>query len=174
MGDLTDEFWRTASVLAFTQVGLEHLDREIPWVTSEENPDPALLLLTHHPDDPASRADGAWRRSELQGAAAPGGWLQQWLTDAWLALILARWEYHYRPAFAQQWEVPVDQVVSPVIGDLRLLRNDVIHHGGIATPNNTGRCRMLTRFAPEERIVLTPEDLRALTGLLHVGVDTYR
>ena len=37
-------------------------------------------------------------------------------------------------------------VRDDLLGDIRLLRNDIVHHGGIATKANSGRCKILQWF----------------------------
>ncbi|TWP32105.1 hypothetical protein [Leekyejoonella antrihumi] len=111
-----------------------------------------------------------WRKSQIEGAAATDGWLQEWLTHAWLALMFARWEAHYRPAFADANGVDQKEVHSDVIGDIRNLRNGVIHHRGIATAKNTGRCKVLTKFSVGDKVLLRPEDVRLMRDAMQVRI----
>lgn len=57
-----------------------------------------------------------------------------------------------------------------MIGDIRRMRNDVLHHDGIATVTNTGKCK-LVRIHPGARIILTPDDIRFLLRHLIVKVS---
>lgn len=168
--ELAKEFWRTAGVMTFAQVAIKKLSDDIPWTVTKENPDPNLSLSPHDPNDPKAVADASWRKSQIEGAAATDGWLQQWLTHAWLATMFARWEAHYRPAFADANGVEEKQVRSDVIGDIRNLRNDVIHHRGIATKKNTGKCKVLTQFNEGDMILLRPEDVRLLRDAMQVEI----
>jgi hypothetical protein len=168
MDEFAQEFWRSAGVMTFSRVAVTQLLNCVPMKASPSNPDPNLFLGAGNPNDPSTRPDASWRLSDLRSAADHNGWLQQWLTDAWIALIFARWESHYRPEFARAHGLDVASVQCDVIGDLRHLRNDVIHHAGVATAANAGRCRAITRFAPGDRILLTPEDVRSLQNVLAV------
>jgi hypothetical protein len=81
-----------------------------------------------------------------------------------------RLEPYYRPAFADANGVDKKQVRSEVMGDIRNLRNDVIHHRGIATAKNTGKCKILTKLSVGDMILLRPEDVRLLEGFDQVEI----
>ena len=168
--ELAEEFWHTAGVMTFSQVAIKTMSDGIGWTVTEENPDPTLFIGAGDPNDPKTVADASWRKSQIEGAAATDGWLQEWLTHAWLALMFARWEAYFRPAFAHANGVDQRQVRSEVIGDIRNLRNDVIHHRGIATAKNTGKCKVLTKFSVGDMILLTPEDVRLLRDAMQVEI----
>jgi len=168
--ELAEEFWHTAGVMSFSRVAIKMMGDTIGWSETKENPDPTLFLGAGDPNDPNTVADASWRKSQIEGAAAEDGWLQQWLTHAWLALMFARWEAYYRPAFANAADVEERQVRSDAIGDIRNLRNDVIHHRGIATRTNAGKCKILTKFNVGDIILLTPSDVRALRDALQVEI----
>lgn len=170
LDEFAAEFWRSAGVLTFTGLGLSKLVEQLP-ETHPDNPDPQIFVGPDAPTVPGARVDASWRRSDLESAARKDGWLREWLTDAWIALIFARWEGHYRPAFAATHGIEPSRVNSVVVGDIRLMRNDVIHHRGIATAKNTGKCKIITRLRPGDRIILTPEDIRALHAVLDVTLN---
>lgn len=96
------------------------------------------------------------------------GWLAEWMTQAWVALIFSRWEDHYRQLFAASAEVPVKEVTSEVMGDIRHLRNDILHNNGVAG-KNTRKTMLLKRFSDGQRIVLGPEDIWLLSDKLSVS-----
>jgi hypothetical protein len=61
----------------------------------------------------------------------------------------------------------------PVLGDIRLLRNDIVHHNAVATPR-IAKCEVLKWFAPGDHIQLNAERvdsavlaIRAAIGDLH-------
>ncbi|WP_207006288.1 hypothetical protein [Nocardioides aromaticivorans] len=163
--------------MTFTQVAMRAFADSLPPAASTANPDPTLFIGDADPNDPAALVDASWPMSRIRGAADMDGWLQQWLSDAWLTMLFARWEAHYRPAFAAANGVEVDRVVSDVIGDIRHLRNDVVHHGGVASARNAGKCIIMTKFSEGTRIQLQPEDVRTLRSALKVSIkpdDTAR
>ena len=65
------------------------------------------------------------------------------------------WEAEYRNRFSDGLEG--DDLMRPEtapMGDLRHIRDDLVHHRGIASEPNTGRCTVLKWFEPGDRIVL--------------------
>lgn len=171
LDEFAAEFWRSAGVLTFTELGLRQLLERLPDGTPPENPDPRIFVGPDDPNTLGARVHASWRRSDLVSAVDIAGWLREWLTHAWVALVYARWESYYRPAFARLNGVGVDRVGSHVVGDIRHLRNDIVHHGGVATNRNTGRCRIITRFQAGDRIIFTPDDIRVLHAALEVSID---
>lgn len=170
MDDFSSEFLKSSGVMTFTQVGIKMFADSVGWVPPEVNSDPRMILSRSAPTDPGARADASWSKSEIEGAADPEGWLQEWITQAWIALIFSRWEDHYRPLFAKAERVDKNQVTSDVMGDIRNLRNDVIHHNGTAG-KNTAKNKFLIRFGEGDRIVLAPEDIWLLSDNLQVAID---
>jgi hypothetical protein len=50
---------------------------------------------------------------------------------------------------------------SDIMGDLRLIRNSIIHNKAVASPDVV-RCKVITRFKPGEKIVLLKHDIYAI------------
>lgn len=171
MHEFSQEFRRSAGVMTFSQVGIRQFAESLTWNINNANPDPQIILARSAPTEPGARPDAAWRKSEVDGAADPNGWFQEWIGSAWLTMIYARWEDHYRPLFARTHEVDKNLVKSQIMGDIRNLRNDVVHHNGIAG-KNTAKNIVLNRFEPGEKIVLSIEDIWLLDDNLVVYIDS--
>jgi hypothetical protein len=75
------------------------------------------------------------------------GLVAQQIGHQWLLLVFHEWEDEFRPRLAAARAVPVDEVRDPVLGDLRLMRNDIIHHRGLAMATNSERRTRLNWFA---------------------------
>lgn len=167
--DFAQEFRRSSGVMTFTTVGIRKFADSISWDIHPDHPDPHMMISRSAPTDPGARPDAVWRKSEIEDAASPEGWLQKWISQAWLALIFSRWEDHYRPLFATAAGVEPKAVTCEVIGDVRHLRNDIIHNDGIAG-KNARKCRILTRFIDGDEILIVPEDVWLLADNLTVAV----
>jgi hypothetical protein len=168
MDEFGSEFDMQASVRSFTIAGLHELAKKLP-APLPENPDPMIFIGEGDPNKDGTVPDGWWRQSQLVDAIDKVGWLNTWLSDAWITLIFARWECHYRPEFARLFDADLDQIVSPVMGDLRHMRHDIAHHRGMASRDRTGtKCEIITRFRTGDRIVLTADDIRQLRNRLNV------
>ena len=80
---------------------------------------------------------------------------EQLAFKGWIVQVYnAAWESQYRNAIKETFEV--DGVIRPkvdVIGDLRRIRNDVVHNA-IASEEETGKCKVLRWFKPGEPMIL--------------------
>lgn len=168
---LANEFWTSYGIAHFAPLGMKYIYNAIPWQPTVENPDPTLHIGQGEPEETIDKnRDAAWSMTKIKEAGEPNGWLSQWLSDAWITLIFTRWEEHYRPSFAKIFGVERAHIHSDVMGEIRHLRNDIVHHNGIATKHNAGRCRILNRFEPDTRISISSDDIKILLGKLEVQI----
>ncbi len=56
-----------------------------------------------------------------------------------LVLTFEYWEGEYRQRIAEALGRPRKELTEPILGDLRLIRNDVVHHRGILTERTARR-----------------------------------
>ena len=83
------------------------------------------------------------------------GPVEQMAFKGWIEEVYFLWDHRYRKAMKnrlQASDVIAPQADAP--GDLRLIRNDLIHKGGIASEESSGRCKVLRWFEPGEPIIL--------------------
>jgi hypothetical protein len=127
------------------------------------NPDPLVHFGEGPPTSPEGTAYAVWRRSEALANLVPRGPVDARLTQQWLVALFTAWEHEYRPRLAVAHGLGKDTLLlyNPW-GDLRHLRNDIVHHHGIATRNNAGRCRELIWFSDGEKILLRATHFVAL------------
>jgi hypothetical protein len=92
--------------------------------------------------------------SEAKIQTAKGGPVETMLGQQWIVFAFSAWEEGYRRRLADALDCPLDDLRVPLLGDLRLLRNDVVHHRGIASARNAGRCKVLRWFAEVDEIRL--------------------
>ncbi len=68
------------------------------------------------------------------------------------------WEEKYRRNLATHDGTPFGEISSDIMGDLRLLRNAIIHNKGIAS-NDMARCKVVKHFPPGQRIILSDNEI---------------
>jgi hypothetical protein len=124
-----------------------------------DNPDPTLYFGLGDPNEAASRQYARWKVSELSQRLAQDGPVVAELGRQWLILIFTQWDSNFRPRLAAALGVEVAQLKVPVFGDLRHMRNDLLHNGGVASKDHTGRCESLHWFEPGKPIVITAEQI---------------
>jgi hypothetical protein len=133
--------------------------------TMAQNPDPMHYIGVGDPASP--EPFWAWRRSELLWQVAQDGPAETHLGQQWIGHVYTGWQEAYRPRLAAAHGCGKADLRYPVLGDLRLLRNDVVHHRGRATPHNTGRCVVLGHwFAVGDVIRLRDEHFVEFRALL--------
>ena len=71
------------------------------------------------------------------------------------------WEEKYRNNLTKKDGTSLRPVSSDIMGDLRLIRNSIIHNKGI-TKNDIVKCKIFTKFSPGERIALSSHDICAI------------
>ena len=60
-----------------------------------------------------------------------------------------------------------------LFGDLRHLRNDIVHHDSVAASGNAGKCKILTHFQPGDQVFLEPEDFVVIMDELAAWVESF-
>jgi hypothetical protein len=111
---------------------------------SQENPDPRIFIGSGPPGQVGPF--GVRHMSEVLNDVAKGGPVETTLGQQWLVSVFTAWEHNFRRRLATAHGVDESQITAPVLGDLRHLRNDVVHHHGIATAENTGKCLVLRHW----------------------------
>lgn len=111
------------------------------------------------------------RRSELIAQSAHGGGMEVLFTQQWITATYSKWEHAWRPSFAELLGVNYKLVLSNVFGDLRDLRNEILHHGGIACEEHALRCRVLS-FDVGDVVSRGADDFRKIINHLDVRAET--
>ena len=104
------------------------------------------------PSWPKLRAFPGLTGEPLLNRSQPGGSMDQLVLKAWVVEVYHLWDSHYRNLFKKVFRRVVKDAIPPrqdVLGDLRLIRNDLIHSGA-ATENHSGKCTLLRWFKTGE------------------------
>jgi hypothetical protein len=97
--------------------------------------------------------------SEAKIQMARGRPVETMLGQQWIVFVFSAWEEDYRRRLAGSLGCLPDDLRFPLLGDLRLLRNDVVHHHGIASARNAARCEVLHWFTEGDQIRLDLDHL---------------
>ena len=84
------------------------------------------------------------------------GEAEQMAFKGWVEQVYFLWENRFRNELRNALPAAADAIrlEGEPWGDLRLIRNDLIHESGLATEERSGKCTVLKWFAPGERMVL--------------------
>jgi len=82
-----------------------------------------------------------------------------------LVSLYQYWEDHYRSKIAALIGTEKNTLNIDIMGDLRLLRNSIIHHAGIAL-KDVEQCKLLKWFKEGEEIFIDKEKFKKIIFLL--------
>jgi hypothetical protein len=151
-----------------------------PWAQDQyanlanPQPDSSMFIGTGDPN-----ADGVahlrWRFADLPSHLDPEiGTIPRALGQQWIVMVATEWGEHYRRRFAAAEGVDVKAIKDAGMADITRMRNDVIHHHGIASTRNTGRCEVFRWFAPGAAIhpmMAHVAEFMSYLGLLHRSAE---
>ena len=96
------------------------------------------------------------------------GRAEQLAYRGWFTDVYGLWDYYREQLHALfEAQVTASDLIKPeadAFGDLRLIRQDIVHHKSVASSHNTGRCKLLTWFEPGAPMVFR---LSHVLNLLH-------
>jgi hypothetical protein len=88
-----------------------------------------------------------------------------------IVVIYAYWETEHRARIAAALGKQLDDVQVSILGDLRLLRNDILHHRAVATKQYSARLTVLPQVEPGAEITSTRAQAEQLVRLVKAGID---
>jgi hypothetical protein len=111
-----------------------------------ENPDPMIMIGIGPPDAAETPPYAGWKMSDALDQVKHNGQVETRLGHQWIVFLYELWENSYRPRLAAAHARDAGDEKYDLLGDLRRMRNDVVHHQGVATADNTGRCVLLPHW----------------------------
>ena len=90
-----------------------------------------------------------------------------------LVSIYQYWEDYYRNKIAEFLGCEKSELVEPVMGDIRLLRHSIIHHGGIAT-KNVENCEILRWYKEGQEIFIDKHKCEEIIFLIKKMINRLR
>lgn len=143
-----------AGVHAFAVQGVrearKYWEAKLAAVQPPSTADSTVYISDGHPAWPTSVAYSKWRLGDLPEVLGEGGSVATRLSQQWVISVYTEWEKHYRQRISDAMGLSEPLKLAP-FGDLRLFRNDIVHHRGVATAENSGKCEVFTDwFKPGE------------------------
>lgn len=159
-----------AGAHAFAVVGIICVREEVVPRSLPDNVGPdSMWFIGGPPGDPNVPGEAfsyqSWRIQDLPAHLDPDGPVFRALGQQWLVMVVAQWE-HYRKRLADAEGVETSEVEDAVLADLTRMRNDVVHHRGIATQHNTGRCERVKWFKVGEPVHVMAVHVAEFMGYL--------
>lgn len=157
VAELHDALNDIAGTHVFAQLGLASIRDSLLRKFNESDADPEQDLIVGEGDPNHSETFGyqRWRIGSLDQQLAEGGPVALQLGQQWIVLIHSRWEHDFRPRIAEASGVSKNEIIDAAFADIGRMRNDIIHHHGIATKRNTGKCEIFKWFEDGDVITIT-------------------
>ena len=108
------------------------------------------------PSYPMLRAFPILTGEPLITRTAPGASMEQIALKAWISGVYALWEHPYRTQLKHETRY-LSGSIRPrqqVLGELGLIRNDLLHHNAVAQQRFAARCEILRWFPVDEHMKL--------------------
>ena len=154
--------------VAFAITGFAFVSQDLKKTPKRpEDPDPTLVLITSSKSSSGTRSFGDLPLSQAIERVQRHGQSERMITQQWLVYLYSAWEDEYRQRLAiAHGHEDKNDLKFPILGDLRYLRNDIVHHRGVASKKNTGKCTVLQGwFFPGDDIILTNDHLTEFAHL---------
>lgn len=132
----------------------------------------AFFYGVGNPNDPSNRLLHRTTQGDFKTRNAKGGRNHVRAGQLLIVLLYSFWEHEYRPRLAISLGLAdSDGLKIPLLGDLRLLRRDVIHHQGFVTKDTATKLSVLAGFQEGAEINFTDEDIEALIRRIKAAMD---
>jgi hypothetical protein len=129
-----------------------------------------ILIGSGDPDDPNSILLHDVTQGEYKRRNRSGGSNHVSIGRFSIISIYSFWEDQYRGRFAEAIGVPKNSIKENVFGDIRLLRNSIVHHAGIAK-KDIGKCLVFHWFSEGDTIIINNESMKAVVREIRLGLD---
>ena len=123
------------------------------------------------PNDPKSRVLHGTTQGAYKARNAKGGANHVRAGQLLLVLLYDYWESEHRGKVAAALGMDRDTLKVPFIGDLRLLRQDVIHHKGVVRAETIKKLEVLRDFMQGSAITLSGQQVEDLVVGLKSALD---
>lgn len=124
------------------------------------------------PNDPSNRLLHQTTQGDLKRRNAKGGSNHVRAAQLLIVLLYSFWEHEYRPRLAASLGLPdADTLKIPLFGDIRLLRQDVIHHRAIITKDTKKKLSGFTGLLEGKEINLTEGEVEAFVRDIKAAMD---
>ncbi|HEY1932775.1 MAG TPA: hypothetical protein VGG99_12235 [Acetobacteraceae bacterium] len=109
-------------------------------------------------------------QADMKARNRKGGHNERAMSRVLLTTIYQFWEDRYRGLFASEIGSKKDEVTSDFFGDIRYIRNAIVHHRNVATVE-VNKCKVLKLFTPGDAIHLTADQVRFVVRGVRLALD---
>ena len=162
LADFQKECQSMFACYVFATRGVEHAKGMI---TSSPPPKGARVFISEV-DPNVKRATATLLAEDLVEMMKHDGEFFDAIAKSLLVFLYSKWDEYYRPLFAKDVGTDPKNVKCNLLGDLRLIRNCIIHAKSIITNEHTKLKVIPWTLAPGQ-LVITRETLTSFTEATH-------
>jgi hypothetical protein len=166
--DATTGFHHNRKMILDSQVHTRHLlppgsDQDgLPHFYGRGDPNDPATVVQH------TTTQGIYkRRNEKGGANAVR------LAHVLVVFLFEAWETEFRGRIASALGLKPKEVTIPVMGDLRLLRNEILHHRGVLTEDTCRGLTVLSVGPVGSAVGIKEQEVEALIHHVKAGLDAF-
>ena len=112
-------------------------------------------------------------QGEYKRRNSPEGENYRFIGNMALIAIYEYWQSSFRNKLAFHHRVKPEQIKSQIFGDLRFLRNSIVHHGGIALPA-VEKCKKFIWYKTGEEIFINGDQMEEIVAAIkESGLSLY-
>jgi hypothetical protein len=132
----------------------------------------ALTYGVGDPNDPSSRIQHRTTQGAFKARNMRGGSNYVRAAQLLIVLIYDYWESGHRASVARALGLSgSDELKVPILGDLRLLRQEVLHHQGVVQERITKRLSVIAGIPAAQELRLTAGDVDQVVAGVRTGLD---
>jgi hypothetical protein len=131
-----------------------------------------MFLVWGDPNDPNNVMQHRTTQGEFKRRNARNG-SNYVRTAHWLiVLVFEYWETEHRARIASALRLKKDEFKIPLFGDIRRLRNDIIHNQGNVSEETVKKCEVMAGFSSGTALCLRIEDVKQFITQVKCALDT--
>lgn len=138
--------------------------------TIEQLDQSRLFYGNGDPNDPSSQIQHVSTQGEVKERNRDNGKNAKTISRVVILTIYQFWEDHYREEFAKALEKSKNEIASDFFGDIRHIRNDMIHHRNVAS-ERVLKCKTLNYFGIGDEIYLEKDEVMGLMVQFRTALD---
>ena len=141
---------------------LVELERDNPNETNLEYLDSLPIFFSKiEPTDPQAVIQHQCTQKQYKERNDKNGFNHKIIGRMCVVNIYQYWEAFFREEIAREFKIKRGDFKDPVMGDLRIIRNSIIHHAGIALPEIKD-CQVFKWFSKGDEIIIDDDKMEEI------------
>jgi hypothetical protein len=140
-------------------IGFDIYQDRLRKIQPNSSPSTSLSYGDTNPDDPVAKVEHSALFSEVISRNTQTGSNFRFIGNMCLISIYQYWEDDYRKKIAELLGKKKNALKEPIMGDMRLLRNSIIHHRAI-TKKEVEECALLNWYKEGDQIFINKDQFK--------------